>query len=84
MQDAKAHAESTAAQYEQQLQAANNEKEELLRKIADSEATLDEMKNKESQLNDEVESGQADLMKQLDDFKNKHTDLESKVKDGER
>ena len=42
------------------------------------------MKNKESQLNDEVESGQADLMKQLDDFKNKHSDLESKVKDGER
>jgi len=35
------------------------------------------MKDKESQLNDDVESGQADLMKQLGEFKDKHSDLES-------
>ena len=40
------------------------------------------MKEKESQLTDEVQTGKADLMKQLDEFKNKHSELESKVNEG--
>ena len=41
------------------------------------------MKDKESQLTDEVNSGQADFIQQMKAFKNKHDELESKVKDGE-
>lgn len=41
------------------------------------------MKDKESQLSSEVETGQVDLMAQLADFKSKHSELESKVAHGE-
>jgi len=42
------------------------------------------MKDKESQLTDEVQTGQADFINQMKAFKNKHDELESKVKDGEK
>lgn len=77
------HTENTKAEYESQIASINEEKEQLHQKIADSESEIQAMKDKESQLSSEVETGQADLMKELEDFKNKHSELESKVKEGE-
>jgi|TARA_B110001450_G_C17520849_1_gene440501 hypothetical protein len=51
--------------------------------VIDSESALQAMKDKENQLNESVETGQADFINQMKAFKTKHDELETKVKDGE-
>ena len=77
VQDAKDHVETTKQEYEKQITVFKQENDDLVQKIADSEAALEAMKNKESELDHQASSGQEELMQQLTEFKNKHSELET-------